>query len=102
MPTMKVKKTEEVEEEIQIQPVVAGGIYRILKTDDTVEEALCLATREKQGCKKRGLFRTFGEADAWYEEGDDALIHWKLIRKSSDVEEKPAKKTRRRTTKPKE
>jgi len=102
MATMKVKKTVEVEEEVQVQPVLAGGIYRIKKADGTIEEALCLATRQKPGDKKRGLFRTFGEADAWYEEGDDALIHWKLIRKSLDVEEKPAKKTRRRTTKPKE
>ncbi len=101
MATVKVTKTVKVEEEIEIAPVIAGAIYSFVGKSGETEEALCLATRQREGCKKRGLFRTFGEAEAWYEEGDEALIKWKLVCKPNRVVV-PKKTTRKKTTKSKE
>ena len=101
MATVKVTKTVKVEEEIEIQPVIAGAIYGFTSKSGEKEEAICLATRCKGNEKPRGLFRTFGEAEAWYQEGDEALLHWKLICKPVRIEA-PKKATRKRTTKSKE
>jgi len=101
MATVKVTKTIKVEEEIEIAPVIAGAIYSFTNKSGDKEEALCLATRHKEGCTKGGLFRTYGEAEAWYLEGDEALLHWKLVSKPTRIEV-PKKATRKRTTKSKE
>ena len=99
MATVKVTKTVEVEEEIEIQPVIAGAIYSFVGKSGEEEEAICLATRQKTGAVKRGLFRTYGEAEAWYEEGDEALLHWKIVCKPTRI---PVKKTTRKKSKSKE
>ncbi len=101
MATKKVTKTVKVEEEVEIAPVIAGAIYTFNGKSGELEHAICLATRQRSGCTVRGLFRTFGEAEAWYEEGSDALLKWKLV--SKPQVEAPAKKApRKRTTKLKE
>jgi len=101
MATVKVTKTVKVEEEIEIQPVIAGAIYSFTSKSGEKEEAICLATRCKGSEKTRGLFRTYGEAEAWYAEGDEALLHWKLVCKPVRMEV-PKKTTRKKTTKSKE
>ena len=103
MATKTVTKTVKVEEEVEIAPVIAGAIYTFVGKSGDVEEAICLATRAKEGNPKRGLFRTFGEAEAWYEEGSEYLLNWKLISKPAAPAAAAAKKTtRKRTSKPKE
>lgn len=101
MATVKVTKTVKVEEEVEIAPVIAGAIYSFTGKSGDKEQAICLATRSKGDEKPRGLFRTFGEAEAWYQEGDEALLHWKLICKPHKIEV-PKKTTRKRTIKSKE
>lgn len=94
MATVKVTKTIKVEEEIEIQPVIAGAIYSFTGKSGEAEEAICLATRKRGDGNTRGLFRTFGEAEAWYIEGDEYLLHWKLACKPVRLEgKKPRKKT---------
>ncbi len=76
---IKLKKTVEIEEEIEIPAIVAGGIYRFTNRDGSTEEAMCIATKESAG-KRRGLFRSFSQADTWLEEGDEAMYRWQLVR----------------------
>jgi|TARA_R110002074_G_scaffold42915_2_gene112352 hypothetical protein len=101
MATKKVTKTIEVQEEIEIVPVIAGAIYSFIGKSGESEEALCLATRKKGAEATKGLFRTFGEAEAWYVEGDESLLHWKIACKPVRVEV-PKKAVRKRTIKSKE
>jgi|7_EtaG_2_1085326.scaffolds.fasta_scaffold00895_12 hypothetical protein len=101
MATKKVTKTVEVQEEVEIVSVIAGAIYTFTGKSGESEEALCIATRQKGDEAPRGLFRTYGEAEAWYQEGDEALLHWKIACKPVRVEV-PKKATRKRTTKSKE
>ena len=102
MATVKIKKTVEVEEEIEIAPVVAGAIYSFTGKSGDKEEAICLATRKKGEENPRGLFRTFGEAEAWYQEGDESLLHWKIICRPIKLEDPKKITTRKRTIKSKE
>ena len=101
MATKKVTKTVEVQEEVEIVSVIAGAIYTFTGKSGELEEALCIATRRRGDEAPRGLFRTYGEAEAWYQEGDEALLHWKIACKPVRVEV-PKKTTRKRTTKSKE
>lgn len=94
MATVKVTKTVKVEEEIEVPLVIAGAIYSFVGKSGETEEAICLATRHKAGSPKRGLFRTFGEAEAWYAEGSECFLHWKLVCEPVRLEvKKPRKKT---------
>jgi|TARA_R100000084_G_C4624091_1_gene134780 hypothetical protein len=101
MATKKVTKTVKVEEEVEIAPVIAGAIYTFTGKSGDLEHAICLATRKRGEDVTRGLFRTFGEAEAWYEEGSDELLKWKLVSKPQ-VEAPKKATTRKRTTKSKE